>query len=83
MAIKAMSRKELQDVLSKKAAFSPSPIAHGIGNKLVSNWEQNMLYTKKVSKLSVEKGYLLIVSSVSCKRVFYRPEHNAKWTPWN
>ena len=29
----------------------------GIGNKLVSNWEQNMLH-KNFSKFYIEKGYL-------------------------
>ena len=29
-----------------------------IGAKLVANREQNMLYTKKISKFSVKKGYL-------------------------
>ena len=33
-------------------------IVHGIGAKLVSNWEQNMLlYITKASKCYVEKGY--------------------------
>ena len=32
-------------------------LVYGIGDKMVSNWEQNMLYTE-VSKFYVEKEYL-------------------------
>ena len=35
--------------------------------------------TTKVSKFYVEKG--LKVSTLACKCVFYRPEHNAKGLP--
>ena len=40
---------------------------HAIGVKLVSEWEQDMLLTSSE------------VSSLACKCVFYKPEHNAKW----
>ena len=55
--------------------------AHGIRFKLVSNWEQSMLYTKSLQVLH-RKGISMLtglkVSSLTCKCVFYRPELNAK-----
>ena len=53
-----------------------------------SPWNQGQIGNKtccilKVGKFSVIKGYLSMftgfkVSTVACKCVFYRPEHNAK-----
>ena len=68
--------------------------AHGIRFKLVSNWEQSMLYTKSLEVLHREGISMLTglkVSSLTCKCVFYRPELNAKagthriefFKPWN
>ena len=59
-------------------------IVHGIGAKLVSNWEQNMLHTTRwqpfcTKRISMLKG--LKMSSLGFKCVFYRLEHNAKWGP--
>ena len=55
--------------------------AHGIRLKLVSNWEQNMLYTKSLQVL-LRKGISMLtglkVSYLTFKCVFYRPELNAK-----
>ena len=45
-------------------------IVYEIEVKLVSKWEQNMLYTG------------LDASSLACKCLFYRPEHNAKVGPY-
>ena len=68
--------------------------AHGIRLKLVSNWEQNMLYTKSLQVL-LRKGISMLtglkVSYLTFKCVFYRPELNAKagahgiefCKPWN
>ena len=48
------------------------------------NWSQirkNTCYILKVSNVSVEKGSMLTsleVSSLACKCIFYRPEHNSK-----
>ena len=68
--------------------------AHGIRVRLVSNCEQNMLYTKSLQVLH-RKGISILtslkVSSLTCKCVFYRPELNAKagahgiefCKPWN
>ena len=68
--------------------------AYEIMFKLVSNWEQSMLYTKSLQILH-RKGIPIItglkVSSVTCKCAFYRPELNAKvgaheiefWKLWN
>ena len=61
---------------------------HGIGTKLVSNWGQNMSYKKSWQSFCREKMSMLTglkVSSLACKCVFYRPEHNGKEreTPWN
>ena len=46
--------------------------------KLVSNWEQNMLYTKNSKFLNRNVLTGMTVSSLAYKCVFYRPEHNAK-----
>ena len=55
--------------------------AHGIRFKLVSNWEQSMLYTKSLQVLH-RKGMSMLtdlkVPSLTCKCVFYRPELNVK-----
>ena len=54
--------------------------AHGIGVKLVSNWEQSMLYTKSQQVLNRKRMSMLTalkMSSLTCKCVFYRPELNA------
>ena len=68
--------------------------AHGIRVKLVSNWEQSMLYTKSLQVLH-RKGISMLtglkVPYLTCKHVFYRLEPNAKagpygmefWKPWN
>ena len=55
--------------------------AHGIRFKLVSNWEQSMLYTKSLYVLHATGISMLTglkVLSLTCKCVFYRPELNAK-----
>ena len=58
--------------------------AHGIRFKLVSNWEQSMLYTKSLQVLH-RKGISMLaglkVSSLTCKYVFYRPELMQRWNP--
>ena len=58
--------------------------AHGIRVRLVSNWEQNMLYTKSLQVLH-RKGISMLtglkVSSLTCKCVFYGPELIAKAGP--
>ena len=51
---------------------------------LISNWEQNMLYTKSQQILRRKKISMLTgfkVPSLICKCVFYRPEHNSKSGP--
>ena len=68
--------------------------AHRIRFKLVSNWEQSMLYTKSLHVLHATGISMLTglkVSSLTCKCVFYRPKLNAKpeahgiefCKPWN
>ena len=56
----------------------------GMRVKLVSNWEQNMLYTKSLHVLH-RKGISLLagskVFSSTCKCVFYGPERNTKGGP--
>ena len=52
-------------------------LIHGIGTKLISTWKKNVVCTRK--RLSMLTG--LKVSSLACKCVFYRPEHNAKGVP--
>ena len=52
--------------------------------KLVSSWEQNLLYTK--SQQMLHRKWLsmltdLKVSSLACKCVFNRPKHNLKGEP--
>ena len=59
-------------------------IVHGIGAKLGSNREKNMLYTKSEQMFFRKKISMLTdlkVSSLACKCVFHRPEHNAKRIP--
>ena len=59
-------------------------IVHGIGAKLVSNWEQNMLYSKSLQILRRKITSMLTglkVSPLARKYVIYRPEHNAKDEP--
>ena len=58
-----------------------SDLVRGIAAKLVSHWEQNLLYTKSKQILFRKRISMLArlkVSSLACIRVFYRPEHNAK-----
>ena len=92
LEIKMLKEKIAQHHLHKSATFLKTAgyqqyviqrflwkvIVHGIGDKLVSNWEQNMLYPKRkrTSMLTGSK-----VSSLASKCVFYRPEHNAKGGP--
>ena len=62
-------------------------LVHGIAAKLVSNWEQNMLYNESYQDFCRKTMAILTglkVSSLTCKCLFYRPEHNAKGggTPW-
>ena len=59
--------------------------AHGISVKLVSNWEQSMLYIKSFKVLH-RRGISMLrtglqLSSLTCKWVFYRPELDAKAEP--
>ena len=57
-------------------------MAYGIGAKLISNWKQNMLYTKS-SHFYVEKDIyanMFQYASLVCKCVSSRPEHDAKQT---
>ena len=59
-------------------------IVHGIGTKLVSNWEQNILYTKILQILCRKRIFMLTglkTSFVAGKYVFYRSKHNAKGEP--
>ena len=69
-------------------------LTHGAGAKLVSNWKQNMLYTKSKQTYCRKRVSIvtdLKVSPLTCKSVFYRPECNAKggthvaelWRSWN
>ena len=69
-------------------------LVHGIGAKLVSNWEQNMLCTKSWQILCKKRICILAglkVSYLGCKCVFYRPKHKAVgrphgnefWRSWN
>ena len=71
---------------------------HGIGSKLIQNWEQNIWYVK-VNKFYIGKEYRkristltgLKVSFSACKCLFYRPEPNLNggpheidfWKSWN
>ena len=60
--------------------LSSKYLVHGIGAKLVSNWEQDMLYYESLkficrTKMSMLPG--LEVSYLACKCLFYRPQHNA------
>ena len=54
------------------------------GMKYVSNWKQNMLYTKSQKILLRKRVYIYVkdlqVSSLSCKCVRYCQEYNAKGT---
>ena len=55
--------------------------AHWIRTKLVSNWEQSMLYTKSQQVSNRKRMCMLTalkMSSLICKYVFYRLELNAK-----
>ena len=59
-------------------------IVLGIGAKFVSNWEQNILYTKTYQILHRKMISMLTglkVSSLACRCAFYRREHNAKMGP--
>ena len=54
---------------------------HGIGAKLLSNLEQNMIKIKSLQSLRRKKISMLAVLEVSSLEdicVFYKPEHNAK-----
>ena len=54
---------------------------YGIGVKLVSNWEQNILYTKRYKMLCRKKTFTLTglkVPFLTRMRVFFRSKHNAK-----
>ena len=56
-------------------------MASGIGTKLVSNWEQIILYTKSLQILCIKRISMLTglkVVSLACKCVFYRIKQNAK-----
>ena len=59
-------------------------VVNKIGTKYVSNWKQNMLYTKSQKILLRKRVYIYVkdlkVSSLSCKCVCYCQEHNAKGT---
>ena len=72
-------------ILGPNATLFPLHIIlYEIGTKLGSNWEQNMLYTKSFQILCRKKMSILTglkVSSLPCKCVFYRPEHNANGEP--
>ena len=51
------------------------------GAKLVSTWEQNILYTQKLADFMLKKdiyGNSLKSVIFACKCLFYRPEHNAQ-----
>ena len=53
-------------------------LVHGIGTKLVLNWEQNMLYSKSWQFLCKKMMSILTdlkVSSLECKWISYRSEH--------
>ena len=68
--------------------LSSELLVHGMGAKLESNWEQNMLYKKSYQIFYMKMMFMLTglkVSSLAYKSVFYKPEHNTKWggTPWN
>ena len=57
---------------------------HGIRFKLVSNWEQGMLYTKSLQVLhrkGISMSIGLKVSSFTRKCLFYRPELDANVGP--
>ena len=73
-----LSEKRLKDL---KILEVLSNLVRGIAAKLVSHWEQNLLYTKSKQILFRKRISMLArlkVSSLACIHVFYRPEHNAK-----
>ena len=59
---------------------------HGIGPKLVSNWEQNMLDAKSQQILCKKKISMLPdlkVSSLACKCVYFIDQSIMQRAPWN
>ena len=67
--------------LGKHELLQSQMFVHGIGAKLLSNFEQNMLKIKSLQSLRRKKISMLTVlevSSLEGKCVFYRSEHNAK-----
>ena len=67
--------------LGKHELLQSQMFVHGIGAKLLSNLEQNMLKIKSLQSLRRKKISMLTVLEVSSLEgicVFYRPEHNAK-----
>ena len=56
-------------------------VVHGTGAKVISDCKQNMLYTK-IQRIFCKKRISVLaglkVSSLACKCVFCRPEHNAE-----
>ena len=81
--------KKIKNIKNEKSIFIFSKIktmqlqehimVHGIGPNLVSNWKQNMIYSKSWYILCRKRIYMLIglkVPSLAVKCVFYRPEHS-------
>ena len=71
-----------QEVKGKNAPkLSSKYLVHGIGAKIVSNWEQHMLHNESQQIFCRKKMSMLTslkVSSLACTCIFYRPEHNSK-----
>ena len=70
-----------QSFLGKHELLQSQMFVHGIGAKLLSNLEQNMLKIKSLQSLRRKKISMLTVLEVPSLEsicVFYRPEPNAK-----
>ena len=61
-----------------------SLLVHGIGTKLLLNWEQNMLCQKLANFMQKKDIYVNRFESVilACEFVGNRPEHNSKRVPY-
>ena len=58
----------------------------GVKVKLVSHWDQKIVYTKNLQLFCRRRIYVLTglkVLSLQCKCVFYRQKHMERGNPWN